>query len=95
VACAELWINPELDQGFGLDDTVGVAGFPSGEAYKVGKDHPYLRLQRMFIRSTYSLAGPTQAVDADLNQLAGSRGANRWVVSLGKFSVTDIFDANP
>src|ERR1700679_1796199 len=27
----ELWINPELDQGFGLDDTLGAAGFPSGE----------------------------------------------------------------
>ena len=24
--------RPELDQGFGLDDTVGLAGFPSGEA---------------------------------------------------------------
>ena len=36
----EFWINGELDQGFGLDDTMGVAGFPSGEAYKVGKDHP-------------------------------------------------------
>lgn len=32
----ELWINPEIDQGFGLSNTVGVAGFPSGEAYKVG-----------------------------------------------------------
>ena len=33
---AELWINPEIDQGFGLGNTLGVAGFPSGEAYKVG-----------------------------------------------------------
>jgi high affinity Mn2+ porin len=32
---AEGWIVPEIDQGFGLDDTLGVAGFPSGEAYKV------------------------------------------------------------
>jgi high affinity Mn2+ porin len=29
----EAWINPEIDQGFGLSDTLGVAGFPSGEAY--------------------------------------------------------------
>ena len=29
---AEGWINGELDQGFGLADTLGVAGFPSGEA---------------------------------------------------------------
>src|SRR5580658_2751033 len=36
---AEAWINPEIDQGFGLDDTLGVAGFPSGTAYKVGRSH--------------------------------------------------------
>ena len=37
---AEGWIAPEIDQGFGLDDTLGAAGFPSGEAYKVGKKEP-------------------------------------------------------
>src|SRR5689334_6748223 len=34
---AEIWINPEIDQGFGLAGTLGAAGFPSGEAYKVGQ----------------------------------------------------------
>ena len=43
---AELWINPEIDQGFGLANTQGIAGFPSGEAYKVGADYPYARMQR-------------------------------------------------
>ena len=27
---SEIWASPEIDQGFGLDDTLGVAGFPSG-----------------------------------------------------------------
>lgn len=36
----EAYINPEMDQGFGLSDTVGAAGFPSGEAYKVGSSAP-------------------------------------------------------
>ena len=52
---AEAWLNPEIDQGFGLDDTLGVAGFPSGEAYKVGRKHPYLRLPRAFMRQTLDL----------------------------------------
>jgi high affinity Mn2+ porin len=90
----EIWINPELDQGFGLDDTLGVAGFPSGEAYKVGKNEPYVRVPRVFMRTTYSLDGPSDAVDGEANQLAGTRGTNRWVFTVGKFSVTDIFDAN-
>ena len=46
----ELWINPEIDEGFGLQNTLGVAGFPSGEAYKVGRVAPYFRLQRIFLR---------------------------------------------
>ena len=33
---AELWIDPEIDQGFGLMDSHGAAGFPSAEAYKLG-----------------------------------------------------------
>src|ERR1700678_2354943 len=91
---AEIWINPEIDQGFGLDNTLGAAGFPSGEAYKIGKNRPYLRLQRLFMRETLDLEGDRQAVAADINQLAGDRSANRWVFTVGKFSVIDIFDSN-
>jgi high affinity Mn2+ porin len=91
---SEAWINPEIDQGFGLDNTLGVAGFPSGEAYKVGKNQPYFRLQRLFLRETIDLGGDRDAVAPDLNQLGGYRSANRWVFTVGKFSVVDIFDAN-
>jgi high affinity Mn2+ porin len=91
---AEGWINGEIDQGFGLDDTLGVAGFPSGEAYKVGKRQPYLRLPRLFVRQTLNLDDTRQSVDAGANQLGGSRGANRVVITVGKFGVTDIFDTN-
>jgi len=91
---AEAWINPEIDQGFGLDNTVGLAGFPSGTAYKIGRSHPYWRLQRLFMRQTINLAGEPQAVEATANQLGGSQSANRWVLTLGKISVSDVFDAN-
>jgi high affinity Mn2+ porin len=90
----EAWINPELDQGFGLDNTLGVAGFPSGEAYKVGRNQPYFRLQRLFLRQTIDLGGERESVAPDLNQLGGYRSANRWVFTVGKISVVDIFDAN-
>lgn len=93
-AGAEAWINAEADQGFGLDDTLGVAGFPSGEAYKIGKNQPYPRLPRVFLRQTLNLSGAREAVDAAANQLAGSHSADRVVITLGKFSVADIFDTN-
>jgi high affinity Mn2+ porin len=91
---AEIWFNPEADQGFGLSNSFGVAGYPSGEAYKVGNVTPYYRMARAFFRQTIDLGGDTQKVDADLNQLRGTQTANRLVVTIGKYAVTDIFDTN-
>ena len=91
---AELWVNPEIDQGFGLSATLGVAGFPSGEAYKVGESDPYARIPRAFIRQTIDLGGDTEKVDADANKFSGSQTSNRLVLTVGKFAVTDIFDNN-
>lgn len=91
---AEIWANPEIDQGFGLSDTLGVAGFPSAEAYKVGRKAPYFRLQRAFFRQTVDLGGSVEAVEAAQNQLGGRRTANRLVITAGKFGVGDIFDTN-
>jgi high affinity Mn2+ porin len=91
---AEIWFNPEVDQGFGLSDTLGVAGFPSAEAYKVGMADPYVRVQRLFIRQTIDLGGAVETVDPDQNQLGGRHSGDRLVITFGKFSATDIFDAN-
>ena len=91
---AEIWINPEVDQGFGLSDTFGVAGYPSGEAYKLGKSEPYFLVQRGFLRQTINLGGETEKLEPDLNQLGGTQTANRLVFTIGKFSIVDIFDTN-
>jgi high affinity Mn2+ porin len=91
---AQLWINPEIDQGFGLGNTHGIAGFTSAEAYKEGFAYPYARLQRAFIRQTIDLGGNSEKIDADINQFAGSQTANRLVLTVGRFSVADIFDTN-
>ena len=93
-AGAELWIEPEIDQGFGLSDTFGAAGFPSGEAYKVGFANPYIRVPRALIRQTFDLGGTTEHVTSGLSQFSGSQAANRLVVTVGKLGVTDVFDAS-
>jgi high affinity Mn2+ porin len=91
---AELWINPEIDQGFGLSTTLGVAGFPNAEAYKIGANDPYVRLPRMFIRDTIGLGEAMQTVEAAANQFGGSQSKDRVVLTIGKFSPTDVFDNN-
>ena len=91
---AELWLNPELDQGFGLNDTTGLAGFSSGEAYKVGRATPYLRWQRALLRQTWSLGGERSIVAAGPNQFPGESSSDRIVLTAGKFGVGDVFDSN-
>ena len=91
---AQIWIQPEIDQGFGLDNTLGVAGFPSGEAYKVGANHPYFRWPRAFVRQTLDEGTEREAIDGVADRLGGYQSANRWVFTVGKFGVTDIFDTN-
>ena len=91
---AEIWVDPEIDQGFGLSGTFGVAGFPSAEAYKVGQNYPYARIPRAFLRQTIDLGGESQKVDAGINQFAGTQTEDRLVITVGKFGVVDIFDKN-
>jgi high affinity Mn2+ porin len=94
---AALYVNPEIDQGYGLNNTLGVADFPSGAAYKVGAQHPYFRLPRAFVRQVIAISGEHGAsttLASGPNQLAESVSDDNVTVTLGKFSVVDIFDTN-
>jgi high affinity Mn2+ porin len=90
----EAWANLEMDQGFGLSDTLGVAAFTNGEGSKVGQATPYLRLHRLFYRQSFDLGGERTVVERQSNQLGGSRSADNVIITAGKFSPTDIFDTN-
>jgi high affinity Mn2+ porin len=90
----EFYVDPEIDQGLGLSNTFGVAGFPSAEAYKIGSHAPYYETQRAFARYSLGLGGEEKAIGPGANQLAGTRPADNITFTAGKFSVVDIFDTN-
>ena len=90
----ELYLDPEADQGFGPSNTYGVAGYTSGEAYKLGLYNPYYRTPRLFGRYVLGLGGEHQAVEAGPNQLGGTQDTDNVTFTFGKFSVVDIFDTN-
>ena len=50
-------------QGYGLSNTLGIAGFPNGEAYRVGKTYPDVYLCRAYIRETIGFGGEKEAAD--------------------------------
>lgn len=90
----ELYVNPEIDQGFGLSHASGVAGFPSGEAQKAGSDVPRINMARYFVRQTFGLGGERETVESVGNQLGGARDISRLTVSVGQMSIPDFFDNN-
>lgn len=91
---AEVYFNPELDQGFGLSRTLGIAGYVNGEAQKAGAPYPKFRPQRYFLRQVFGLGGETETVADGLNQIAGSRDVDRITITVGRIAVGDIFDDN-
>ena len=90
----EVYLNPELAQGFGLASTLGLAGFSNGEAQKAGAPFPKIRAQRYFFRQTFGLGGEQEAVEDGPNQLAGKRDIDRITLTVGRIAIGDIFDAN-
>lgn len=90
----EFYFNPELAQGFGLNGTLGLAGFSNGEAQKAGAQFPKLRAQRYYLKQTFGLGGAQEDVPDGPNQLAGKRDIDRVTVIVGRFAVGDFFDGN-
>ncbi|MEA2941924.1 MAG: high affinity Mn2+ porin, partial [Bradyrhizobium sp.] len=90
----ELYYNPELLQGFGLNDTVGVAGFPNGEAQKSNFPYPHYNTSRLFLRQTFGFGGEQEELASAPLQLASKVDVSRLTLQAGKFAVMDIFDGN-
>ena len=89
-----LYFNPEIDQGFGLNDTHGVAAFPNGEAQKASFPMPRFVVDRLILRQTVGLGGPQEIVADAPNQLAEARDISRVTFVAGRLAVTDYFDGN-
>jgi len=90
----ELYLTPELSQGVAMSNLTGLGGFPNGEANRAAGSHPKLYRQKLFLRQTWNENGETVAIEGGQNQLAGKASENRWVLTLGNFSVLDVFDGN-
>ena len=91
---ADFVFDPEIAGGRGLSGTVGAAGFPNGEATRVGLVQPTPYIARLFFRQTIGLGGEWEKVEDGPNQLAGPRDVDRITITIGKMAATDQFDNN-
>jgi high affinity Mn2+ porin len=90
----QFWFDEDMNQGFAPSNTLGVAGYVNGEGAKVGHHSPYYRPQRLFFRQTIELGGGKADVDPGLMDFGGATTKNRLVLTVGKFSLTDVVDDN-
>ncbi|MHB8260981.1 MAG: carbohydrate porin [Bacteroidia bacterium] len=92
---ASFFFNPEISGGSGLSSTLGLAGAPNGETFRIGTVAPALYMARCFFEQHIALKkSNTEHRDGDQNQMADNIPASRITISVGKFSLADFFDDN-
>jgi high affinity Mn2+ porin len=103
---AAAYINPEADMGYGLGNSAGAAAYVNSLAMKIGRNAPYMRFQRYFLRQIIGISSDNEGSNEDVegtrselleslqNQLSGKVDRDRITVTIGKFAVGDIFDDN-
>lgn len=92
---AEFYFDPEVVQGIPLtNNLIGMAGFYNGEITRASGSNPVAYKARLFVRQTWGQGGGQEAVESEMNQLAGRVDRNRVVLTAGFLPPLDIFDNN-
>lgn len=91
---AEVYFNPELSGGAGLSKTLGVAGFPNGETFRVGSASPTIYIARLYFKQNFEWGNDKGIIEDDVNQLGGTKSKRYFSITAGKFGMADFFDGN-
>lgn len=90
---AALYFNPEMAGGKGVGSTLGIAGFPNGETFRIGNPEPTVYIARIFLRQHIDLdKDHYETLIDDANQVTERVSTTRLTLTAGKFSVGDFFD---
>jgi high affinity Mn2+ porin len=90
----EAYFNPEMSGGAGLSKTLGIAGFPNGETFRVGSAEPKIYIARLYFTQNFEWGNDKEYINDDVNQLAGLKSKRYLKVTVGKFGMADFFDGN-
>jgi high affinity Mn2+ porin len=90
----EAYFNPEMSGGSGLSKTLGIAGFPNGETFRVGGAEPKIYIARLYFTQNFEWGNDKEYIEDDVNQLAGWKSKRYLKITVGKFGMADFFDGN-
>jgi high affinity Mn2+ porin len=91
---AQVFFNPEISGGAGISKTLGVAGFPNGETFRVGSASPAIYIARLYFRQNFEWGTEKDTIGTGPNLLSGLRSKRYFSVTAGKFGMADFFDGN-
>jgi high affinity Mn2+ porin len=91
---ADVVFDPELSGGAGLSKTLGIAGFPNGETFRIGSASPAIYIARLYFRQTFQWGKEKDTIADDVNQLATIRSKRYFTFAVGKYGMADFFDGN-
>jgi high affinity Mn2+ porin len=89
-----LYFDPEIAGGRGFSNVNGLANSSNGELPRVASATPKPYIARLYISHDFGFGSVTENTESDENQLAGPRPANRYTITVGRFTLTDFFDDN-
>ena len=89
----QIIFNPETAGGGGFSGSAGIAGFPNGEATRVGVPNPTPYIARLYVRQTFGFGA---SGSGHPRREPGRRRADvrRLAVIVGKLAAPDIADDN-
>lgn len=91
---AYIVFNPEAAGGSGLSKTLGIAGFPNGETYRVGNPAPEPYIGRLYAEYRFPFNEQKQLRAASPDSIKSPVQEKYLSVLFGKFSMTDFFDGS-
>ncbi len=91
---AEAHFDPELSGGAGLSQTLGVAGFPNGETFRVGGVQNKIYIARLYFKQTFEWGNEKDTIAADADVLGGLKSKRYFSFAVGKYNMGDFFDQN-
>jgi len=91
---AEAHFDPELSGGAGLSQTLGIAGFPNGETFRVGGVQNKIYIARLYFKQTFEWGKEKDTIAADADVLGGLKSKRYFSFAIGKYNMGDFFDQN-
>jgi len=90
-----IYFNPEMAGGEGLSSTLGIAGFPNGETFRIGEPQPVVYVARIYLRQQINFDNHHfDTIPDGINQVREIVSQKRLTISAGKFGIADFFDQN-